>query len=191
MNQHIFYLHYTFIILQFILIAFGDDVDLYTGKALVGIVLEYETFGSHLDDNKNTIDETLEKDNFAAAGEVLSDIWNELVIDGHHVSAKYVDPTTSAFKQRPFKQASEEWYSKHCQQGYYFLSFMKCDEEKCCGEFRSNIRDLFPDRKIPPPRYYVHRNGIVQLGKSHTDPGKNKHYASLPIIKMNESMVKM
>ena len=64
---------------------------------MVGIVLSYETFGSHLDANKNTIDDILEKDNFAAAGDVLANTWNTLVIDGYPVNAKYVEPSTSTF----------------------------------------------------------------------------------------------
>ena len=41
---------------------------------LSGVILPYDTYGSHLDGNGNTIDVELEKRNFCAAGEVLKEI---------------------------------------------------------------------------------------------------------------------
>ena len=55
-------------------------------KELTGIVLPHDTFGTHLRNGK-TIDEELEKKNFKAAGEVLSEIWSRLLIDKHKLIA--------------------------------------------------------------------------------------------------------
>ena len=58
-------------------------------KELSGIVLPADTFGSHLKDGQ-TIDDELEQRNFEAAGEVLAEVWSNLVIDDHPVKAEYV-----------------------------------------------------------------------------------------------------
>ena len=52
-------------------------------KEMTALVLPYETFGSHLNSGGETIDEALEKENFKAAGGILSEIWSNLVIDEH------------------------------------------------------------------------------------------------------------
>lgn len=48
-------------------------------KALSGLVLPYDTFGSHLDSSKRTINAELERKNFKSAGEILAEIWSEMV----------------------------------------------------------------------------------------------------------------
>lgn len=49
-------------------------------KALTGVILPFDKYGSHLDSSNRTIDENLEKRNFACAGSVLAEIWSEMVI---------------------------------------------------------------------------------------------------------------
>ena len=44
-------------------------------KALSGISLPHETFGTHLDSSRKTIETNLEKRNFKAAGEILAKVW--------------------------------------------------------------------------------------------------------------------
>ena len=44
-------------------------------KALFGISLPHETFRTHLDSSRKTIDTNLEKRNFKAAGEILAKVW--------------------------------------------------------------------------------------------------------------------
>ena len=50
-------------------------------KALAGLLLPYDTFGNHLDSQGRTIEVELEKRNFKETGEVLCEVWNELLID--------------------------------------------------------------------------------------------------------------
>ena len=52
--------------------------------------MPHETYGSHLNNNGQTIDKELELKNFEAAGNTLADIWRNLVIDGHPVLAEYI-----------------------------------------------------------------------------------------------------
>ena len=49
-------------------------------KALSGILLPYETFGTYLDLSRKTIDTNLEKRNFKAAGDILAKVWEEIVL---------------------------------------------------------------------------------------------------------------
>ena len=58
-------------------------------KAMTGVVLPAETYGTHLH-NGDTVDSELEECNFEAAGEALAEIWNEMEIGGHEVKAEYV-----------------------------------------------------------------------------------------------------
>lgn len=48
-------------------------------KTLSGVILPFDTFGTHLDSNNNTIDIDLEKRNFSAAGHALAEIWSSTV----------------------------------------------------------------------------------------------------------------
>ena len=61
-------------------------------KELTGVVLQHDTYGSHIV-NGETVDSELEMKNFQAAGEVLCSIWNKLEIDNYKTVAEYVkDP---------------------------------------------------------------------------------------------------
>ena len=61
-------------------------------KDTSGIILPFDTYGTHIDASNKTIDDELEVRNFKAAGNVLADIWSESVIDEHPVVARYIDP---------------------------------------------------------------------------------------------------
>ena len=89
-------------------------------KALAGLVLPHDTFGTLLDSQRRTVDLELEKRNFKKAGEVLAKVWNELMIDNFSVICKYfVDVSVGAV---PY---DEGWVSRHCRISQYFL---KCHE---------------------------------------------------------------
>ena len=60
-------------------------------KELAGLVLPHDTCGTHLDPRQRTIDVELEKMNFKKAGEILAEIWSQLVLDGHPIVAEYVE----------------------------------------------------------------------------------------------------
>lgn len=61
-------------------------------RDLCGVILPYETFGSHLNGQGKTTDEELEKKNFRKAGELLADVWSERIIDKFPVVSEYVLP---------------------------------------------------------------------------------------------------
>ena len=126
--------------------------------AMAGLILRHETYGSHLDERRRTIDPQLERENFAAAGQVLANIWSSTKIDGYEVLAKYVDPPSERPTRRQMSESSlseEEWMAKHVRQSQYCLQVVKCHDRSCCSPLRSLYLKLFPDRFIPPPIRYI------------------------------------
>ena len=60
-------------------------------KTLAGVLLPHDTFSTHLDSQRRTTDVELEKQNFKAAGKLLAEIWNDLVLDKFPVVSEYVE----------------------------------------------------------------------------------------------------
>lgn len=58
-------------------------------RALTGIILPHENFGTHLDSQGRTIDKDLEKVNFSYAGKALAEVWSDTYIDGFETVAEY------------------------------------------------------------------------------------------------------
>ena len=102
-------------------------------KALAGILLPHDYFGSHLASQNRTIDTELDKKNFRKAGKVLAEIWEELVIDGHPVVAEF-----AVDKQNEKVDVNHSWMTKHCRASQYMLQIVKCDDKFCCTEMRSS-----------------------------------------------------
>ena len=86
-------------------------------KALAGFLLPYDTFGNHLDSQGRAIEVKLEKRNFKKAGEVLGEVWNELLIDKFSMVCHYLENST--MEPAP---CEESWVSKHCRILQYFFS---------------------------------------------------------------------
>lgn len=61
-------------------------------KDLCGVILPHDVYGSHLDKSGKTVNIELEKKNFQKAGELLTDLWSQRIIDGHAVVAEFVQP---------------------------------------------------------------------------------------------------
>ena len=108
-------------------------------KALVGVLLPHDTFGTHLDLQRRTVDVELEKQNFKAAGKLLAEIWRELVLDKFPVVSEYVKAL--ALDLVPI---NETWVATHCCISQYFLQIVKCTKWECCGEFHTSWLKLFP-----------------------------------------------
>ena len=95
----------------------------------------------------NTIDPELELNNFEYAGEIFSEIWSNLVIDGHPVVAEYIKDNSP---HSPM-QKSEEWKVDHIRESQYFLQIVKCLYSNCCSSFRSSYLTVVKYRFLPPP----------------------------------------
>ena len=118
----------------------------FLSKELGGVVLPHDTFGSHLVNGK-TVDEDLEMKNFQAAGEALADLWGNMMIDSHPVTAEYVAspplPSTKDFSVSAF------YKSRHLIQTQYMTIVLKCDDLSCCTKPKTQIMSFFPGRRLP------------------------------------------
>lgn len=101
--------------------------------ALSGYVLPYKHYGSHLKNGK-TIDNVLEVQNFAHAGETLAEIWSALKIDGIEVRASYVHPSDTVVKPG---RMNFDWIHRHVRFSQYLIQIVKCTDVKCCGKWKS------------------------------------------------------
>lgn len=144
-------------------------------RDLAGLVIDHQKLGTHLNHKAETIDEELEKKNFAAAGKLLAEIWSETVIDGHETIATYVAPEESEIC--PGEKVSEKWKSSHVREGHYFLQIVKCKDHTCCSPPRSSIFNIL-DQFIPAPMCMSSRT--VLDGNSDA----NDKFASL-FVRMN------
>ena len=115
-------------------------------KDTSGVILPFDTFGTHLNASNKTIDMELEKKNLKAAGEVLAEIWSESIIYDHPIKARYVDPQ----KRSIDTTETEAWKNVPVQQSQYMLQIVKCPDQRCC-KFRTNYLTYFPERFLPPP----------------------------------------
>jgi len=61
-------------------------------RDLSGLILPHESFGTHLNKSGKTVNQELEIKNFQRAGELLSEVWSQRVIDGFPVVCEYVIP---------------------------------------------------------------------------------------------------
>ena len=116
-------------------------------KYLSGIILQHDTFGSHLDGSGKTVDLELEVKNFFAAMEVVSEVWSENVIDSYPVDCKPVEIGCKFIPDEP----DSKWVAKHVVQGRYMKQIVKCVDTTCCSPFKTNWSEVFPTRFIPPP----------------------------------------
>ena len=59
-------------------------------RALSGVILSHDQYGSHLDNNGKTIDTYLEMKNVQYVDETLAKIWSDMKTDGYSVTAEFV-----------------------------------------------------------------------------------------------------
>ena len=115
-------------------------------KALAGVLLLHDTCGTHLNSSRKTVDVDLEKRNFKVAGEILAQIWSEISLDSFPIVSEYLESET--LEAMPI---DEKWVAVHCRISQCFLQIVKCLDEACCGNMRTNWVGIFPDRFLPAP----------------------------------------
>lgn len=121
---------------------------------LAGIVFPYNHFGNHIDSSGKKTDREIEEKNFQMEPEVLSEVWEKTVIDGHSVNCRAI-PADSLYKSTTFELV---WVVEHCQQFRYCLQIVKCQDPSCCLSFETNWFTVIPDRFTPLPSIYEHTN---------------------------------
>ena len=115
-------------------------------KALSGIFLPHETFGTHLDSSRKTIDTNLEKRNFKVAGDILAKVWEKIVLENFLVVADYVE---NAAKDPV--DLNEKWINVHCRISQYLLQIVRCNDSRCCGDFQTTWKSVFSSHFLPAP----------------------------------------
>lgn len=91
-------------------------------RSLTPLSRQLSTLGiPHLNDSAVTIDSDLKVKYFGFSGEALAKVWSSLiVIDGHPVTAEYIDPKCVA--QEP-DSISVHWYAVHVQESQHFYRY--------------------------------------------------------------------
>lgn len=159
-------------------------------RELTGVILPHDNFGSHLDNQGRTVDAELEKKNFQKAGEILAEIWNDVIlyiIDEYPVVAKYILPEHSEILNFDNSVKDMVWRAKHVRESQYFTQIVKCTDEKCCTRARSDYFKIVPQRFLPPPLPLLQTtNGLTCPNFPISDP-ENQSY-SFPSVFLNLSM---
>lgn len=124
-------------------------------RALVGLILDYAHFGSHLNSSKKTIDENLERRNFDWAQKKLAEVFSQVTVDGIKVVSEAIAPEKPATKATKFggalKKKDREFLHKHSQESSLAFQLFKCNDRRCCKKLRSNYKQYFQSGRIPVP----------------------------------------
>lgn len=135
-------------------------------KKLSGIILPYDTFGSHLNQSRKTVDKDLELKIFAAAGELLAVRWRKAVYKGSPTFADYISVTDS--KDDHPSLPSPHWFQEHVRSSKYMTQIVKCTNNKCCKPMRSGWMNVVPNRFLDPP-VRVSNNKSFKICKPNED----------------------
>ena len=82
---------------------------------------------------------------FAAAGDILAQVWSQSVIDSYTVVAEYLSPTENISEAMIFMEG-EKWKAKHVMQSQYMSQIVRCNNITCCDKWRTNYSAFFPWR---------------------------------------------
>ena len=90
---------------------------------------------------------------FALAGNALSEMLSDVVIDGNPVVAEFVDQNedVSEGDANDLLIKDEVWRAKHIRESQYLLQIVKCDDRNCCSVKRSSLFRVIKDGFLPPP----------------------------------------
>ena len=143
-------------------------------KELSGLILPHDHFGSHLDNSGKTVDETLEKENFAFAGKTLAEIWSELVVDNFPTIAEYIEPNHSEFLESNLAVKDQNWFDIHVRSSQYFTQIVKCKDINCCSRARSSYFRVIPERFLPPPLPLVQGENGLEIADRNGDTSTHK-----------------
>ncbi|CAF1501051.1 unnamed protein product, partial [Rotaria sordida] len=99
----------------------------------------------------------------------LAEIWSDTVIDCHPVVTSYVN---SSFTSHIPSNTDESWCDRHVLQSKYTLQIVRCDLSDCCGEWRSNFSQVFPQRFLPPPVPFLRSSSDLVIAANDFEQGR-------------------
>lgn len=160
-------------------------------RDLCGLVLPHDQCGNHLNSQNETIDIELEKKNFAKAGEILAEVWNQNIIDNHPTVAHFVNETESELADNLIEKSSS-WWDTHIEFGQYLLQIIKCDNQSCCNPKRSSLFSIIKNGRIPPPLPITNSEDKLKVPDSQYDKLKADQFAPLflNLVLKNEFPIK-
>jgi len=120
-------------------------------RQLSGLVLPFDHFGSHLDNRGRTTDLALEYENFKFAGEILSEVFGKVVIDGFDTFAEFIEEEYSEIKRSNIIKKSQGWISNHLRSTQYMTQIVKCKNSSCCASTRGNYVKVINNQFLPAP----------------------------------------
>ena len=89
----------------------------------------------------------LEKKNFSAAGEALSEVWSKTVINDFKVDCKSMPIGCQFIPDDP----DQDFVSRHVMQTRYGIQIVKCINPNCCEPFKTNWMSIIKSQFLPPP----------------------------------------
>ena len=84
---------------------------------------------------------------FAAAGDILAEVWSESAIDSYPVVGAFLSPPENICEAMIFTEG-EEWKAKHVMQVQYKLQIVRCNDNTCCDKWRTNYSEFFLRRYV-------------------------------------------
>lgn len=132
-------------------------------KELSGIILPHDEFGSHLDSSGKTIDIDLEIKNFDKAGNILAEIWSNILFDTHPVVAEYISPLNGKLNEKDIISKDDHWIAQHVRSIQYLLQIVKCNDNNCCSPMRSNLSNILPNRFVQAPMPILQTSAGIKI----------------------------
>ena len=162
-------------------------------KVLTGFLLDHKHYRSHLNSQKQTINEQLEIKNFKHAGKRFAKLFDHMVYDKHRTFVRYVDPPARrGIQELPNSckpvNVSADWIQSHVVCSKYLVQIIACDIPTCCPNRPSHLKKLLrpslPNGSIPPPMKLQHEYRQeeipLSLALQHVEEKAIK-YTTLPI----------
>ena len=79
---------------------------------------------------------------FAAAGDILAEVWSESATDSYPVVLEYLSPPENIHEAMIFMEG-EEWKAKHVMQSQYMLQIVRCNDNTCYDKWQTNYSEFF------------------------------------------------
>ena len=85
---------------------------------------------------------------------MLSEIWSNVVFDGHGVVGQYIKPDDGLLNEDSLLQRDAKWIASHVSSSQYFLQIIKCDDGYFCRPVRSKLKNILSSQFIKGPLAY-------------------------------------
>ena len=81
----------------------------------------------------------MEISDFNVAGEILMNVWEEVVLDKFSIVVEYFENS-----RKDSVEVDEKWVLRTAEFCSYLLQIIRCADLPCCGDFQSTWKFIFP-----------------------------------------------